>query len=1221
MSASQTAAWNNINAVKDGAQVFTGDRNADVWATWSPDRPAQQWLQYEWSESRTLHKASIAFWSNNASDTAGNDVTVPRAWKLQAWVDGAWTDVVLQGDATYPREREAANTVTFAAPVETTRLRALFEATTDGQTFAAVGVSEFEVEGDPTRTDGTEWLSSDSFTVGVSRLTGGLYNLVNASDTKYCTNFVANPQVRPEFDVDDSRWTGDVVLRADGRDQVTGLSDDTREVSRDGDAITVTYDSPSANPNGVRSVSLEERYELTGADDEILDWSLKLGNPSAAPVEVEDLGLPLLMNAWWDGGNQTGIYEQNVSRHSFVAEDGSYMFWQRPNGEGPYLVMVPKDGTTLEFKDKVRKGEGVFGERTPSFEGLPTYFIHSSHVGPTRVAAERAAQYLPASSVTLAPGNEQSYGFEFRWADDYTDLRDVLFDAGVVDVVSLPGMTIPQDTKATLAVRARDGIESVTPGGGLGSAGDDARIAPTGERNGYELYEIEFPTLGENFVTVTYAGGKTSVLQYYSIEPIESLIEANASFITENQQAREPQRGYDGAYLQWDMRSQQQVTRYNLNETAIAGIPEFELRWMTGGSDDIGLSPAAFVAEKNVTDPDAAEVASLDYYIDNFLLGYLQNQFQNGERTWNLYHWYDGGDGDRPATGRDDGTSPDVGDGLATWRVMNSPHVWNTYWGMYRIAEAHPDLAERPAAEYLDMAYRTMKAYFEHDDARLYLPDASRHLASMGELTMPLIEDALRAAGRTAEADTLRGFFAEKYEHFASLKYPFASEMSIDTTAFEANYTLSNMFGDEDLARKVTLASLAARGNQPLWYYYGGDNRHMGESWWNLGYETQLGAWQQQEYLLNHDLGAAGIDASELARSTYGAYYAGWANINSGQISADPANIGAASWQFQSQKGSTEYGWIPNIDGWWSWSGESALGFWGALNTASVNVVDDSAVGLYAYGGDVEAQASGWRITPKDGVRQRLVITPAGKLGVSLENAKYSSATVAADLSSIELALDKPEIAGATPEVIVTNLPAGRYVVRDGDDVVSTVDAAALSAGVQIEPRDSGRTLSITREQAGADVQPGKPSISGAAAVGETLTARAGDWQPSDATFSYQWLRDGAPIGGAESATYVVTSADRGHSLSVRVVGRSATGAEASATSDSVAVPSGDAAAPSVQPQPAGGSGDRPRDASKLANTGGEGGWIAAMAVIAALLLGAGALLRKRRRDSVISSR
>lgn len=58
------------------------------------------------------------------------------------------------------------------------------------------------------------------------------------------------------------------------------------------------------------------------------------------------------------------------------------------------------------------------------------------------------------------------------------------------------------------------------------------------------------------------------------------------------------------------------------------------------------------------------------------------------------------------------------------------------------------------------------------------------------------------------------------------------------------------------------------------------------------------------------------------------------------------------------------------------------------------------------------------------------------------------------------------------------------------------------------------------------------PTITGTAVVGKTLGVSG---LPSGSTLSYQWLRNGAPIAGADDATYKLTSADGGTRISVAV--------------------------------------------------------------------------------------
>lgn len=61
------------------------------------------------------------------------------------------------------------------------------------------------------------------------------------------------------------------------------------------------------------------------------------------------------------------------------------------------------------------------------------------------------------------------------------------------------------------------------------------------------------------------------------------------------------------------------------------------------------------------------------------------------------------------------------------------------------------------------------------------------------------------------------------------------------------------------------------------------------------------------------------------------------------------------------------------------------------------------------------------------------------------------------------------------------------------------------------------------------------PQVTGTARVGMLLSVTGGTWNPSDATLSYQWYRDGAPLTGMTAATYRLRPADLGTQLAVFV--------------------------------------------------------------------------------------
>jgi hypothetical protein len=75
------------------------------------------------------------------------------------------------------------------------------------------------------------------------------------------------------------------------------------------------------------------------------------------------------------------------------------------------------------------------------------------------------------------------------------------------------------------------------------------------------------------------------------------------------------------------------------------------------------------------------------------------------------------------------------------------------------------------------------------------------------------------------------------------------------------------------------------------------------------------------------------------------------------------------------------------------------------------------------------------------------------------------------------------------------------------------------------------------------------PKISGAAVVGQTLTASATGWVPVPEGFAYQWYRDNTAIKGATAATYQVQAADAGHTIKVTAANTGAAFAKVSRTS------------------------------------------------------------------------
>lgn len=701
-------------------------------------------------------------------------------------------------------------------------------------------------------------------------------------------------------------------------------------------------------------------FQLQG---DSLVWTIKVQNQTSRPIEIGDLGIVLPFNTDYVS-DKTETYTKRVIRHSFIGGDGSYIFLMRCNGIGPYLVMSPEKGTSLEYFDQ--------GE-----ERSYIAYIHSAGRA-AEVKAKGGKWRLPNTEVTLKAkgmaGDSVEYSFKFRWAKDYAAVRDVLYEEGGFDVNVVPGMTVPTDLPTMFSLRTHNRVREITP---EHPESTTVRLVARKPDDTF-VYSVKFSKLGENMLTVKYGSGQYLPLDFFVTEPLETLYKKRARFLMTHEQWNDPKRWYNGLYSQWDMKHQ--ILR---SPDDLDGLQSYAV-----ACDDPALGKAPYLAAKNVFFPDQDEITSVENYIQHYVWGGLQQTDKEpypygiyGIPNWkvNRESQYDNERGKKHL-----------------WRIYDYPHVILLYYNMYLIAKDYPGMVRYLDADaYLQRAYGTAMAFFTVPME--IVKWSAYETGTYNELIIPDLIRALEQNGKKDEAAKLRAHWEAKAEFFINKKPDlFQSEYPFDSTGFESTHALARyavarlndptptefrqkvkLTDADDFLEEQMRLNIAARGTEPAYYWLGSDYRASGNTAYTLSYMSQMGGWAVEDYAINF-----AKDPVPYLRLGYQSYLSSWALLNSGTPESNygywfpgKENDGGASGGFEPRPWGRA--WLGNKEmghGPWWYSGEIDLGFSGALRTAATVISDDPIFGLYAYGGELKQKGGTIEVIPRDGPRDRFAV-------------------------------------------------------------------------------------------------------------------------------------------------------------------------------------------------------------------------------------------------------
>jgi len=728
---------------------------------------------------------------------------------------------------------------------------------------------------------------------------------------------------------------------------------------------------------------------FTEREDGSLHWDILLENKCPFPVYVGDLavGIP-----WKGGGDEPAeIFERSFIKHAFVSGDASFFYFTRYSGEAPYVMLIPDKGTPLEY----------FGNAQRQYMA----FIRSAKSG---AAETRGTWRQPHTGDTLGPGEGRRYGFTYREAGSYPEMRDILYEAGSIDTKIVPGMTVPRGQKAVFALRTKGGADS------LKVEFPDRTVLRLKERRGdTALYEVEFRKLGENLVTVWFDGGRKTYLEFFCSLPPKDLILKRSSFLVNHQQFRDTGRWYDGLYGVYDMAAGQLRGPDN---------PDYFDERLTYflASDDPILGKAPFIASKNAVWPDREEIESLEYHLQHFVWGGLQRTDRETPYEYGVYgtpNWYI----NRHQDLRETQTDYKLGT-LRTWRTYDYPHVTMLWWEMYKVARDYPELVSyAPADTLLERAYRTASAFFRYPKELLGEYYEPFKWGDYNELVIPDIIDELEKKGRRKAAQELREQWERKFHYFVyEDRYPYRSEYAADRTAFESTYALARYglrngldpVATRDFMERQHYANLACRGVLENQWFLLGSDFFRSSDWSAMSYMARMGGWSVLDYGLRY-----ADEPYDWIRLGYASYLDPFGLVNAGDRESDygywypgKEKDGAMGQAFTP----TKYGraWIGTEEGRgpWRYCGEGDLGMCAITRTAATILVDDPLFGWTLYGGNLTEGKDAFSFIPEDGVSRSLyLVTDDRRVGIAIDRGHWSADTpvcVRRDQSRITLPVE-----------------------------------------------------------------------------------------------------------------------------------------------------------------------------------------------------------------------
>ncbi|KAF6821992.1 hypothetical protein CMUS01_11262 [Colletotrichum musicola] len=753
---------------------------------------------------------------------------------------------------------------------------------------------------------------------------------------------------------------------------------------------------------------------------EWLDVSGDLGmrftiqNSGTSALEIGSLGFPAEFNSIFTNRRAPDMQRLCSLSDPYIGMHAGQIRVAPIRGTGAALVVTPLGDTPLEAYRNLREtsyADTGYGSQT--FEGFYEWQVL------TRAWAENEwrsqTPWNAPSSRTLQPGQSLQFGVRFSVAKGgVRELDAAVRGTGTPTAVGVPGCIVPRGEAAQLFLQSSSEVRSLVsePAGAL-----SASLISAGK---YTVTPSS-SAWGRARLTITYTDGKIQTVHYYITKPSTDAVADLGRFTTTSQWFTDTSDPFGRA---------PSVMTYDYETRSI--VSQDSRAWVAGLSDEAGAGSYLSAFMKQTIRPDAAEVAKLEEFVDKVLAKTIQPSSTDlGIRKSIFFYEPALVPNFRYSTSIDWGswTSWNRAAAYSIDRAYNYVHVAAAYWALYRVARAYPDVARAHTWEwYLDRAQGTVLRSMRGDVGY-------NRVGLMGETVFGEILNDLTREGQTAKASALSANMRSRVVQWDGEEVPFGSEMAWDSTGQEGVYYWAKFFGFTNTATKSVNSVLGFMQTVPHWGWNGNARRY-----WDNIYGGKLRRIERQIHHYGSGLNAL-VLLSAFRSSPQDTYLlrTGYAGTTGPLSNINQDGFAAASF----------HSW-PDTLRWDGISGDYGPGFLGLALGSGTYVVQDSELGLVAFGGSLATSGSTVTVAPRDAVRKRVFIGPLGVF-VSVDAGVISQVSYVAASRSVSVTLGQLDgVPRAASAVLWIEAPAGGAGFR-----VTTSGIAQVRGGWQV-PLSSG---------------------------------------------------------------------------------------------------------------------------------------------------------------------